>query len=93
VVALVNLGGPIAPLSYGRREEVLLKKKLAVLLAAAMMVVATMAASPAFAQGESESAPNCERGQLTAASAQATNNSENDRPVKHLSKFIGCIVR
>jgi hypothetical protein len=88
---LRNLGALI-PLSYGRRDQVL-KKKLAVLLAAAMMVVATMAASPAFAQGNSESAPNCEQGQGRAFDAQIQNQSSNDKPFKHLGKFALCVFR
>ena len=71
----------------------LLKKKLAVLLAAAMMVVATMAAAPAFAEGKSDFAPNCETGQFTASGKQATNNSENDNPGKHFIKGFGCLFR
>jgi hypothetical protein len=50
---------------------------------AAMTVAMAM---PVFAEGKSGTAPNCERGQLTA-----TFNSAQSE--KHLEKFFGCVLR
>jgi hypothetical protein len=70
-------------------------KRIILLSMVALVTVAMMVASamPAFAQGNSGTAPNCETGQLTASLKQLFNPSENDDPDKHTGKLFGCIFR
>jgi hypothetical protein len=67
-----------------------LRKKLALLLAAVLMTVPMVAAAPAFADGQSDAAPECEGGQLSASEAQDANNSTNDDPDAHFFMSLAC---
>ena len=62
-VVELKAGLPSPARPWERREEVLFKR-LAVVVVAAMMVLSMFAASApaAFAQGRSETAPNCAKG-------------------------------
>jgi hypothetical protein len=68
-----------------------LRRAVLVLAAALIMAVMLVAgAAPAFADGLSASAPNCERGQAVAFHAQLYNKSSNDDQGRHAYKFQGC---
>ena len=63
---------------------------------AVMMVVAAMLAAsamPAFAQGKSETAPNCEKGNNTAFGSEGSGN-RNDQATRSLDKnfFTKCLL-
>ena len=93
VVALYNSAGPTVTARLGKESRaVLLRKKLALLFVAVMMAVAMIAAAPAFAQGQSEGTPQCERGQLSASLAQTDNTSPNDDPEAHHFMHRACLA-
>ncbi len=68
-----------------------LLRRLLLLVAVALMMVAILVvmAVPAFAQGRSQVAPNCEKGNETAASSKGADN-RNAQAARSLDKnFFG----
>jgi hypothetical protein len=65
-----------------------MKKRIAAVCAASAIAVAGFA-GPASAQGKSESAPNCEQGQLRAT-LNAVRHLDLEQFLKHGEKFVEC---
>jgi len=65
-----------------------MRRILVLVLVVVLTMLAIAFASPAFADGRSASAPNCEDGQFSAAYAQSHNASPHDDWLKHQDKIF-----
>jgi hypothetical protein len=75
------------PAGVAREKEVALMRRILLVMTVAAVVAALMLASalPVFAQGRSETAPNCEKGNNTAYFSPGSEH-RNDQATESLDK-------